>query len=107
MSDYEAGRAAARLLWEEGLEDRLDFVDPLTPEFAEGALAELEHLQQSTTRVLQQVLEGAQMSAEQLNVESFHGVTEVIQNADDLRGEQSQGCRSRVTRDTSLFYARW
>ena len=51
MSHYEAGRAAARLLWEEGLEDRLDFVDPLTPEFAEGALAELEHLQQSTALV--------------------------------------------------------
>lgn len=84
MSDFEAGQDAARLLWEEGLDDRPDFVDPLTPEFAQEALTELERLQQSTARVLRQVLEGAQMSAEQLNVESFHGVTEVTQNADDL-----------------------
>ncbi len=84
LSDFEAGREAARLLWERGLDDRPDYVDPLSDDFARGALAELEQLQLSTARVLQEVLEGAQMSAEQLNVESFHGITEVIQNADDL-----------------------
>lgn len=84
MAHFEEGRAAARVLWKEGLAERADFTDPLTTEFASGALTELEHLQQSTPRVLQQVLEGAEISAEQLNVESFHGVLEVIQNADDL-----------------------
>ncbi|MER8573477.1 hypothetical protein [Mesorhizobium sp. M1374] len=56
----------------------------MTRDFADAALEELEHLQLGTPGVLRQVLDGAQISAEQQNVESFHGLIEVVQNADDL-----------------------
>jgi hypothetical protein len=82
-SDAERGRDAAQALWRLGLRDRRTD-DLLTAEFASAALAELELLQQGTPGVLREVLEGAQMSAEQLNVESFHGLIEIVQNADDL-----------------------
>lgn len=81
--DARAGAEAARRLWTLGL-DAGSGVDPHTQEFADGALQELEHLQEGTPGVLRQVLEGAQIGAEQLNVEPFHGLIEVIQNADDL-----------------------
>jgi hypothetical protein len=86
-SHSDLGRQAARDLWRLGL-DASPVDDPLTPEFARAALAELEELQRGTPGVLKQVLEGAQMSAEQLNVESFHGLIEIVQNADDLRATE-------------------
>ncbi len=85
--DSDRGREAARDLWKRGLAaTQVD--DPLTTEFAQSALAELELLQHGTAGVLREVLDGAQMSAEQLNVESFHGLIEVIQNADDLHATE-------------------
>lgn len=80
---FQMGEEVARRLWKLGL-DAGPVADPLTEDFAEGALQELERLQEGTPGVLRQVLEGAQISAEQLNVESFHGLIEVVQNADDL-----------------------
>src|SRR6266849_2048619 len=69
-TDQDRGRAAARILWEKGLSaGAID--DPLTTEFSRAALAELEQLQKGTPGALRQVLEGAQISAEQLNVEPF------------------------------------
>jgi hypothetical protein len=62
--------------------------DPLTPEFAADALSELELIQLETPGALREVLEGAQMSAEQLSVESFHGLIEIVQNADDLHASE-------------------
>jgi len=86
-SDEERGRQAAQNLWQFGLDvGAID--DPLTPEFARAALAEPEQLQRGTPGALRQVLEGAQMSAEQLNVESFHGLIEIVQNADDLHASE-------------------
>lgn len=68
--DFERGREAAQRLWKLGLEaTQID--DPLTLDFARGALVELDRLQEGTPGVLREVLEGAQISAEQLNVESF------------------------------------
>lgn len=80
---FRMGEEAARRLWTLGL-DAGSVTDPLTQDFAEGALQEFERLQEGTAGVLRQVLEGAQISAEQLNVGSFHGLIEVVQNADDL-----------------------
>ncbi|TMA96339.1 MAG: hypothetical protein E6J74_08880, partial [Deltaproteobacteria bacterium] len=80
-SDAERGRKAAQDLWQLGL-DAIAIDDPLTPDFAQAALAELNQLQKGTPGVLREVLDGAQMSAEQLNVEPFHGVIEIVQNAD-------------------------
>ena len=82
-SDFESGQLAARRLWGKGIwASQID--DPLTPDFAKGALTELECLQQGTPGILREVLAGAQISAEELNVESFRGLIEVVQNADDL-----------------------
>lgn len=81
--EFEQGREAARALWNKGL-TATQIDDPLTIDFARGALFEFERLQEETPGVIQDVLEGAQISAEQLNVESFHGLIEVVQNADDL-----------------------
>lgn len=81
--DYDRGKESAQRLWKYGLAE-LQIDDPLTESFSQGALDELDSLQKGTPGVLREVLEGAQVSAEQLNVESFHGVLEVVQNADDL-----------------------
>src|SRR5712691_5231405 len=86
-SDEERGREAARTIWQLGL-DATTLDDPLTPAFARAALAELERLQQGTPGILEEVLEGAQISAEQLNVESFHGLIEIVQNADDIHASE-------------------
>lgn len=101
-NDSERGRDAAQRLWQQGLSDVV-IDDPLNNEFAEAALKELEDLQRETPGVLRDVLHGAQISAEQLNVEPFHGVVEVIQNADDL-GASEVRIAVREARDrTSLL----
>lgn len=82
-SDFELGREVARELWKRGLR-KGDFLDPLSKSFAEGALSELESLQANTDGVIKEVLAGAEYSAEQLNLQPFHGFLEVVQNADDL-----------------------
>lgn len=81
------GRAAARELWRAGIA-KAEIDDPLTPEFAADALSELELIQLEKPGALREVLEGAQMSAEQLSVESFHGLIEIVQNADDLHASE-------------------
>jgi hypothetical protein len=99
---FQMGEEAARTLWKLGL-DVGAVADPLTRDFAEGALQELEQLQEGTPGVLRQVLEGAQISAEQLNVEAFHGLIEVVQNADDLgASEVSVAVRKTGGRQTLL-----
>src|SRR3954453_14735988 len=83
LNDDVAGRAAARRLWQEW--DRSPQVhDPLTTGFAAAALDELERLQGEMPGVFRDVLKHAESGAEQLTVDPFHGVLEVIQNADDL-----------------------
>jgi len=82
-TDSERGKKAADTLWRLG-RNAGSIDDPMTSEFALSALAELEQLQHGTPGAMRDVLEGAQMSAEQLNVEYFHGVIEILQNADDF-----------------------
>lgn len=78
----EHGRNAARRLWRDGLAAVID--DPLDVDFAAAAITEFAHLQsERTPGIYRDALEGAEISAEQLNVEQFHGVVEVVQNADD------------------------
>ncbi len=77
------GREAAQRLWQEGL--KADIEDPLAAEFAQAAVCEFGRLQRERTPgIYRDALEGAEMSAEELNVEKFHGVMEVVQNADDV-----------------------
>ena len=50
------------------------------------------------------MLDGAQISAKQLNVEDFHGVQEVVQNADDLGASEVRvAVRKRGARWTLLI----
>ena len=85
------GRRTARKLWEEGIEART-LPDPRQSEFAEAALAMLEELQVDTPGIMREVLEGAELSAGQLNLcdfDGFDGLVEILQNADDLGAKKS------------------
>lgn len=101
--ELDQGRDAARHLWKEGLSGgTID--DPIHPEFARGASEELEELQKGTPGILKEVFDGAQISAEQLNVDAFHGILEVVQNADDLGAcEVRVAVRKRGARSTLLI----
>ena len=83
LSDVAAaGRAAAELLWQEW-DRRPQVEDPRHPEFARAALETLERLQREMPSVFRDVVRHAEAGAEQLTVDPFHGVFEVLQNADD------------------------
>lgn len=58
-------------------------VDPLHPIFATEFVRALDGHIKSAGPMMHRVLEGAANSAEGTNVEPFHGVVEVVQNADD------------------------
>lgn len=78
----EGARHAAALIWNE--DDAAQYLaDPLDPNFASAFVEALNGHLQSAGRMIHRVLEGAARSAEGVNVEPFHGVVEVIQNADD------------------------
>ena len=98
------GRVAARELWRVGVA-KAEIDDPLTPEFAADALSELELIQRETPGALREVLEGAQISAEQLNVESFHGLIEIVQNADDLHASEVRVALRRSRERDQLLVA--
>jgi hypothetical protein len=77
------GREAAGRLWRHGLEAAVE--DPLDAEFAAAAVAEFGQLQRDRTPgIYRDALAGAELSAEELNVEPFHCFLEVVQNADDV-----------------------
>ncbi len=102
--DYDDGRIAAQRLWREGLSAG-PVADPLTTEFAKDALDELERLQKGTPGILKDVLDGAQISAEQLNVDEFHGIQEVVQNADDLAAREVRVAIQKRGRHSTLLIA--
>lgn len=82
-SDADLGAVAARMIWDDqpGV-DNLN--DPRTPEFANAVVTGLASALTSSSGVLKKMMRGASAAAEDLNVEPFQGLTEVIQNADDL-----------------------
>jgi hypothetical protein len=99
----EDGCAAALAVWKQGL--KADVVDPLTPEFAAAAVAEFSRLQsEGTPGIYRDALEGAEMSAEQLSVEPFQGVIEVVQNADDAGANELRLALRRVGRGRALLF---
>ena len=96
-NQIESARDAARALWERGISAEIPS-DPRTPEFANAALSEFEHLRESTPGILRDVLDGAEIGATQLDVDPMHGLAELVQNADDLgASELKMGIRSRGT----------
>ena len=77
-----AARAAAEMVWnEDAVAGQMP--DPTDARFAAAFVEALNGHLQSAGRMIHRVLEGAARSAEGTNVEPFHGVVEVIQNADD------------------------
>ena len=90
MSQGEREQASriVRGIWEGGIRSA-SFEDPRTPEFAKAALSELVALlEKGVPGLLQEALEGADLSANQLAVDDTHGLMELVQNADDQRASR-------------------
>lgn len=79
----EAGRRAAALIWEDAPEAAA-ISDPRVAAFATGVLEGFSAALQGTPGLMRKLVRHASAAAEDLNVEAFHGVVEVLQNADDL-----------------------
>lgn len=76
-------RRAAQLVWANEPSIK-DLIDPRRRSFADAVIHELGEALRQTPPLIQQVMAGAASAAEDLNVEPYQGLTEVIQNADDL-----------------------
>jgi hypothetical protein len=105
LDDQAAGRGSAQWLWDHW-PDEGSIEERLTPAFTSAAVAELARLRhQRTAGVLSAVLRGAERSAEQLNVESFHGLVEIVQNADDVGATSVNLAFRKSGRVTNLLVA--
>jgi hypothetical protein len=82
-SRADLGAEAARALWQHW-DKRPAVDDPFHPDFANAALREFELLQEEMPGVLREVIESAERGASQLTTDPYHGIYEVVQNADDL-----------------------
>ena len=82
MDHKQEARRVVREIWKNGIR-AASFEDPRTPEFANAALNELVALREEAAGLFEEVLEGADLAANQLAVEDTHGLTELVQNADD------------------------
>lgn len=80
---YELGREAALLIWSDE-EAAGQIEDPRIPAFAEGVMAGLASSLKAAPALMRRVVNHAAAAAEDLNVEAFQGLVEVLQNADDL-----------------------
>ena len=103
LTEAEAGREAAARIYREGTKAQI--VDPLTPEFARAAVAEFSRLQrENTPGIYREALAAAEAGAEDLNIDEYHGVIEVVQNADDVgAAELRVAVRSRAGGRDLLF----
>lgn len=82
LTDSELGRAAAQAILGSGTDEAV-FDERLTAEFARAAVDAIsDHF--ASQGLMRQILRGATHGASQLNVEEFHGLIEIIQNADDV-----------------------
>ena len=80
---YDVGHRQALLVWADDPSAGLH-ADPRHPEFAAGVLAGLTQSLKSAPGAMKRVVRHAGAAAEDLNVDAFQGVVEVLQNADDL-----------------------
>ena len=104
--DIEMGQQAAKLIWEDSPDlDELD--DPRTSEFACAVIDELSAALDDSPGAVKKMMRSASHAAEDLNVDQFQGLVEVIQNADDVRANEvrfmlqtsSAGARLLVVHD--------
>lgn len=86
-NDFAQGGVAAELIWEdaEGVDS---IIDPRTPAFAAGVVQGLSGALASSPGAIKRMMRSAAAAAEDLNVEQFQGLVEVIQNADDLKARE-------------------
>lgn len=104
MDITESGRQAARHIWFHwGKPTYVQPDDPMTKEFADGALVEYERLQEEAPGVMHVMADGAQKGAQQLNLDDYHGVMEVLQNADDLLATEVIVCISKNSECNELL----
>jgi hypothetical protein len=103
---FAQGRNAAILIWSDAPEaSRID--DPRDERFASGVMAALTESTRGTPGIMRRVVDNAAAAAEDLNVEPFQGLVEVLQNADDLGArelrfalsEHSSGRRLLIVHD--------
>ncbi|ATE65258.1 hypothetical protein COO09_24345 [Rhizorhabdus dicambivorans] len=80
---YEQGREAALLIWNDD-PAAASIDDPRDPEFSSGVLVGLSLAMARAPGLMRKVVRHAAAAAEDLNVEAFQGIVEVLQNADDL-----------------------
>src|SRR3954451_10374734 len=79
----DEGRRAARKLYVDGLAGS-EIDDPLEEAFADAAVEEFSRLQrEETPGIYREAIEGAEQAAKDLDIDEFHGIVEVLQNADD------------------------
>ena len=81
------GASVARLIWQDasGIDE---IIDPRLPEFATAIIVGLANALAGSPGAIQKMMRSAASAAEDLNVEPYQGLIEVIQNADDLRASE-------------------
>lgn len=84
-NDDALGREAAEAIVHDGL--KTPYEERRTPAFARAAVGRLGELF-GRQGLVRDMVEGAKQGAEALNVEAFHGVVEVVQNAEDQRATE-------------------
>lgn len=80
---HELGRQIALLIWNDD-EGAALFEDPRDPAFSAGVMAGLSLAMVKAPGLMRKVVRHAAAAAEDLNVEAFQGIVEVLQNADRL-----------------------
>ena len=100
----DEGRRAARKLYVDGLAGA-EIDDPLDEAFAEAAVKEFGRLQrEETPGIYREAIEGAEQAAKDLDIDEFHGIVEVLQNADDEGATELRlALRPRGKRRALLF----
>ncbi|WP_249690881.1 DUF3883 domain-containing protein [Stappia sp. WLB 29] len=87
VSDVVLGAEAARLIWDDDPAAGA-LVDPRTPEFAHAMIDTSVTILRSSRGLIKRMIDRAAAGAEDLAVEQFQGIIEVIQNADDVRATE-------------------
>lgn len=87
VADAVLGAEAARLIWDDDPDARA-LIDPRTPEFAHAMIDTSVAILRSSRGLIKRMIDRAAAGAEDLAVEQFQGIVEVIQNADDVRATE-------------------
>lgn len=96
---YELGGQAAAQIWTDAAEAG-SIPDPREVRFAAGVMAGLTACLRNTVGPVRRLVRHAAAAAEDLNVEAFQGLVEVLQNADDLGARE---VRIAVSSDHKLL----